>query len=264
MRDAPTEKLTDRYNREAHAYRELWGPLLRVAGLRLLRQLTNSPVQRIVDVGTGVGSLLADLRGTFPDAFVLGVDRAPGMLELAPRGVPLAVMDARQLALSPASVDLVLLVFMLFHLDSPLDGLCEARRVLRPGGRIGTVTWAGDLESKATRIWAECLDAHGAAQADPAMAARHASVDTPEKMETLLRAAGFTLPHAWVDDLVSTVGLEHLLRLRTSMGSAKPRFDSLDPLTRQACIADARRLMDGLTRDDFVAQASIVYAVAST
>src|SRR5258708_30722007 len=109
MREVTTEKLTDRYNREAHAYRDLWGPILRIAGLRLLHELANTSVHRIVDVGTGVGSLLRDLRGAFPGAFVLGVDRAPGMLELAPRGVPLAVMDARQLALSSTSVDLVLL-----------------------------------------------------------------------------------------------------------------------------------------------------------
>jgi SAM-dependent methyltransferase len=161
-------------------------------------------------------------------------------------------------------VDLVLLVFILFHLDKPVDGLREARRVLRHQGRVGTVTWGGDLESKATRIWTECLDEHGATNADPATEARHATVDTPEKMETLLRIAGFTAPHSWVDDLVSTLDLEHLLRLRTSMGSAKPRFDSLDPLTREACIANARRRMEGLAPEDFVAQGRIVYAVAST
>jgi SAM-dependent methyltransferase len=264
MQDALTEKLTDRYNREAHTYRDLWSPILRTAGLRLLPELADTPVQRIVDVGTGVGSLLPDLRESFPGAFVLGVDRAKGMLELAPRGVPLAVMDARQLALPPASVDLVLLTFMLFHLEKPEDGLREARRVLRHGGRVGTVTWGGELESNATRIWTECLDAHGAVTADPATETRHASVDTPEKMETLLRNSGFTSPHSWADDLVSTLDLEHLLRLRTSMGSAKPRFDSLDPLTREACMANARHRMEGLACEDFVARGRIVYAVAST
>ena len=51
---------------------------------------------------------LPDLRSAFPGAFVLGIDRAQRMLQLAPRAVPLAVMDARQLALPPTSVDLVL------------------------------------------------------------------------------------------------------------------------------------------------------------
>src|ERR1700732_4823591 len=74
MLDSPTEKLTNRYNREAHAYRELWAPVLRSAGLGLLHELAQTPVQRILDVGTGVGSLLPDLRAAFPGALVLGVD----------------------------------------------------------------------------------------------------------------------------------------------------------------------------------------------
>ena len=264
MQDALAEKVTDRYNREAYAYRDLWGPVLRPAGLRLLQEIADTPAQRIVDVGTGVGLLLPDLRAAFPDAFLLGVDRAPGMLHLAPSGVPLAVMDARQLALPPASVDLVLLVFMLFHLENPVDGLREARRVLRDGGRVGTLTWGGELESNATRIWTECLDAHGAIEADPIAATRHAPVDTPEKMEALLRIAGFTSSHSWADELVTTLDLEHLLSLRTSMGSAKPRFDSLDPPARETCVATARRRMERLADEDFVARGRIVYAVAST
>jgi SAM-dependent methyltransferase len=264
MQDHPTQRLTDRYNREAYAYRDLWGPVLRPAGVRLLSELADFPVQRIVDVGTGVGSLLPDLRKAFPAAFLLGIDRAEGMLQLAPRESPLAVMDARQLGLPANCVDLVLLVFMLFHLEAPLDGLREARRVLRNGGRVATATWGGELESNATRIWTECLDAHGATKADPATETRHAAVDTPEKMEKLLRTAGFTFPRTWVDDLVSTLDLEHLLRLRTSMGSAKPRFDSLDPVTREACIVNARCRMEGLADEDFVARGRIVYAVART
>ena len=263
MSDSPAEKLTDRYNREAHAYRELWAPILRIAGLGLLRELAPTPVQRMLDVGTGVGALLQDLRAAFPGASVLGVDRAHGMLKLAPNAFPRAVMDARQLAIAPASADLVLMVFMLFHLEEPMDGLREAHRVLRRGGRVGTLTWGGDLESKATQIWTECLDAHGAAPADPALAARHDAVDAPEKMETLLQSAGFTSPRCWADDLVATMDLEHLLRLRTSMGSGKPRFDSLDPPAREACVATARRRMGRLADQEFVARGKVVYAVAT-
>ena len=262
MLDGPTEKLTDRYNREAHAYRELWAPVLHSAGLSLLHELAHAPVQRILDVGTGVGTLLRDLRAAFPGAFVLGADRAHGMLALAPGEFPRTVMDARQLAIPNASFDLVLLIFMLFHLEKPLDGLLEARRVLRPGGSVATLTWAGDLTSQATQIWTESLDVHGAPPVDPAVEARHAAVDTPEKMETLLRIAGFTSPRCWAGDLIWTLDLEHLLRLRTSMGSAKSRFDSLDPLTREACVATARSLMQGLACEDFVARGRIVYAVA--
>jgi len=262
MRDDGDDKLTERYDREAHAYRDLWAPVLKIAGLGLVRELAGGPVHRVVDVGTGVGALLPELRTTFPDAFVLGVDRSRGMLALAPARAARAVMDAARLALAPASVDRVLLVFMLFHLESPAAGLREAHRVLRPGGRAGTLTWGGDFESKATRIWTECLDAHGADPPDPAAAARHDPLDSPDKVEALLRAAGFRSTRVWTGELVCALDAEHLLRLRTTMGAAKPRFDSLTPAAREACVVEARRRMTALAPEDFVARGAVVYAVA--
>jgi SAM-dependent methyltransferase len=257
------ENLTERYNREAFAYRDLWAPVLRTAGLRLLRELDGGSVRRILDVGTGVGSLLPHLRTTFPGAFVFGVDRSPGMLALAPRAFPRAVMAATALGVPDAAVDLLLFVFVLFHLESPLDGLREARRVLRPGGRVASLTWGEDLQSPASRIWTECLDAHGAAAEDPATTTRHDAVDAPEKMEALLRDAGFRSVRSWTDELAQPIDREHLIRLRTSLGSAKPRFDSLAPVAQAACIAAARARMESLPAEGFVARARIVHSVAS-
>ncbi len=256
-------KLTDRYDREARAYRELWAPILRAAALGLLREFAGARPHRIVDVGTGVGSLLHDVRTAFPDALVMGVDRSSGMLALAPAEFPLAVMDAGRLAIPSGRVDLVLMVFMLFHLEDPVVGLREARRALRRGGQLGALTWAGDLESPASRTWTERLDAHGAAEADPAAAARHESVDTPEKMESLLRAAGFTFERSWTEELVTTIELDHLIRLKTSLGCSKTRFDSLAPDAREECEAGARLRMERLAPEDFVARGRIVYSVAS-
>jgi hypothetical protein len=122
------------------------------------------------------------------------------------------------------------------------------------------LTWGGDLESKATHIWAECLDAHGA---EPAAGTNHDRVDTPAKIEALLREVGFHSPRAWTDDLVCTLDAEHLIRLRTGLGAIRARYESLAPAAREACVADARRRMKSLTPADFEARGRVVYAVAN-
>jgi hypothetical protein len=170
-------------------------------------------------------------------------------------------MDAAQLGVATGSMDRVLMIFMLFHLPSPIDGLREAHRVLRSGGKVGTITWGSDLESHATRVWTECLDAHGAEQVDPATVTRHDRVDTPEKMEALLVESGFGSARSWVDDLVYPIDAGHLLRLRMSLGSAKPRFDSLAPEAQAACLEEARRRLEAMSAEEFVARGSIVYSV---
>jgi ubiquinone/menaquinone biosynthesis C-methylase UbiE len=265
MSDDHTTQLAERYTQAAPVYRDLWAPVLRIAGRRLLRELAAVPAQRIVDVGTGVGTLIPDIHATFPQASIVGIDRSPGMLAIArrDRGMHCAVADARQLPLATGCADLVLMVFMLFHLQQPAEGLREVRRVLRPGGRIATVTWGGEFDSNASLLWDSCLDEHGATPPDPALAARDEPMNTPEKMQGLLRANGFSRAHGWMEDLVERIELDHLLELRTRMGSQKPRFDSLSAEARQACLASARRRMQAMTSDDFVSTGKVVYAVAS-
>jgi ubiquinone/menaquinone biosynthesis C-methylase UbiE len=256
------QQLTERYDCNADVYRELWAPVLRTAALPLARALEGQ-ADLVLDVGTGVGTLLQDLSGIFPAARLMGVDRSRGMLALAPSRYGRALMDAQQLGLRSGSVDRVLMVFMLFHLEDPAAGLREARRVLRAGGRIGTLTWAGELASKANSIWVSCLDEFGAIPRDPAAETRHETVDTPAKMTGLFREAGFDSPDAWEDDLAHSLDADHLVRLKTSLGASKPRFDSLSPAAATACVEEARRRMKALAPEDFIARGRVVYAVAS-
>src|SRR5438105_6794294 len=263
MPDDPTSQLADRYNRTAEAYRELWAPVLRIAGRRLIEELAPAPASRIVDVGTGVGILIPVLRAAFPQALIVGIDRSPGMLAFARRdyAVPCAVADARQLPLADASVDLVMMAFMLFHLPQPIDGLREARRVLRPGGRVATITWGTDFESNATRAFSACLEEHGSPALDPAILhARDEPMNTGDKMQELLRSNGFASARGWDEDLVERVELEHLLKLKTNVGSDKPRFESLSEQVRKNCLATARRRLQAMQPDDFVCSARVVYA----
>lgn len=261
--DERDRKLVDRYDAHAAAYQRLWAPILRLASVPLIRELPEDGVRRVIDIGTGVGALWPDVFAAYPNVRLVGLDRSQGMLKLAPAGPARLVADARAVPLPPASMDLALLIFMLFHLADPAAGIREARRLLRPGGAVGTITWGCDLASSATRIWTGCLERYGAAPLDPQTQARHDLVDTPEKMEMLLRDAGFSGVRAWADDLVTVIPLEQLIALKTSLGSEKARFDSLDDQTRSECAAEARERLRVLEPDGFTATGTIVYAVAT-
>jgi SAM-dependent methyltransferase len=174
-----------------------------------------------------------------------------------------AIADARALPLATDSVDLALLVFMLFHLADPVEAIKEARRAVRPRGFVATVTWGSGLASPATQIWTDCLDEHGAAPPDPDLKARDEPLNTPEKMTALLQSGGFPTVRAWSEPLVTVISLEHLLKLKTRMGGEKARFDSLDGLTQNNCVASARQHLETLTDADFIATAEIIYAIAS-
>lgn len=102
------------------------------------------PGQRLVDLGCGPGTITADLALRVAPGEVVGLDRAPAVLDearshAAERGVgnvTFAVGDAYALDLADDSADVVHAHQVLQHLTDPVAALVEARRVLRPGGLL--------------------------------------------------------------------------------------------------------------------------------
>lgn len=107
----------------------------------------------VADLGAGPGfftDALADAVG--PSGQVHALDVSPDMIEVLrrrdlPPQVTARLSEENRTPLPDASVDLALLAFVLHELDAPLAFLTEARRVLRPGGRLVVLEWVPRVEA---------------------------------------------------------------------------------------------------------------------
>jgi ubiquinone/menaquinone biosynthesis C-methylase UbiE len=127
-----------------HYDRQLW--LERSAVATALGLLAAGPGDRFLDVGTGTGEVLRQLaRRAQPPREVIGIDASPRMLDRVgelPTGWTVCIGDLRGLPLPDSRFDAVsasYILHMLAEADLPL-ALAEIHRVLRPGGRLVTVT----------------------------------------------------------------------------------------------------------------------------
>ncbi len=147
------------YARQAETYDQT-----RAASPSILRPLRAAldpaPGRRLADVGGGTGNYSQALEREGWQPVV--VDRSPQMLSrAAAKGLQTIEADATKLPFRDASFDAVMLVSMLHHVADPPAALAEARRILRPGGRLALMVytrediedlWVGDL-FPSTRAW---------------------------------------------------------------------------------------------------------------
>jgi ubiquinone/menaquinone biosynthesis C-methylase UbiE len=104
--------------------------------LALAAGIVRQPVS-VLDVGCGTGKLLRRAATYWPQAHLIGIDPAHGMIEMAKRLTPNATFSlgtAEALPLQDASVDLALSTSSFHHWQDQATGLHEIARVLRPGG----------------------------------------------------------------------------------------------------------------------------------
>lgn len=173
---AETAGVPARYDSLAEGYARHWGPVIRPAAEALLQRLEGVVPSggRILDVGTGTGTLALGALARWPGATVTGVDASDAMLDLAAEAArerlpqrdqarfQRATAVAEQLPFDEAVFDVAISSFVLQLVPSRAAALREIRRVLRPGGRLGWVTWlAGGERFRGDEIVDELLDEFG-------------------------------------------------------------------------------------------------------
>ncbi len=106
---------------------------------RLRRQLSHGLAGDVLEVGVGTGRQLAHYP---PSARITAVDPDAAAIRFAGRRSPhtrLVVAEAEALPFPDASFDVVVFALVLCTVRDPAAALREARRVLRPGGRLRAV-----------------------------------------------------------------------------------------------------------------------------
>jgi len=196
----------------AERYLRWWAPVLRrdaEATLDLVAADVAAGARRILDLGTGTGTLGLAAAERWSGVMVTGVDVSDEMVALAGREADrrlgeadrgrfaAKVAPADDLPFEAATFDLVVSSFVLQLVANRASALREARRILRPGGRIAFVSWlAGDVRFAGDQVVAETLEELGieAPERDGGGAPDFTS---PRAAADGLRRAGFRQAQAW-------------------------------------------------------------------
>jgi SAM-dependent methyltransferase len=133
---------------------------------------------RGLEIGVGSG------RFAGPLGVQVGVDPSPAMLvHAARRGIQVVEGTAERLPFADASFDHALVVTTICFVDSPAALVAEARRVLRPGGRL--VVGFIDRDSP--------LGRHYLAHKEESVFYREATFFSASEVEGILLGGGFTM-----------------------------------------------------------------------
>ena len=195
----------------------------RLAETTIFRNIDYNGVERLLEVGSGVGAQTEILLRRFPDLHVTGVDLSQTQLDAAAHRLgampwlegryALRQADATDLPFEPRSFDGAFLCWVLEHVPDPARVLAEVRRVLAPGAPVYVTevmnsSFLLDPYSPNTwRYWMAFNDYQYESGGDPFVGA---------KLGNLLLAGGF-------DDVTTEVKVFH--------------FDNREPARRKSMIA---------------------------
>lgn len=150
--DAPNaDQMPEGWSDGASGYDENFAGFTGLYAEEMLDLLHVGEGSRVLDVAAGSGA--TSVRAARRGAEVTATDFAEGMVAIAERHLregghtsSRAIrMDGQALDLPDGAFDAAVSMFGLMFFPDTAAGVAEMRRVVRPGGRVGTATW--DLEA---------------------------------------------------------------------------------------------------------------------
>ncbi len=265
---------TPRPDPDSQRYSRYWEPVLAGPAARMLHRIEDGPGDYL-DIGTGTGSLTLAAAERWPAARIIGLDASRGMLSVAQHRVATEraaddtarfewlAADAAAIPLEDASVDVVTSSFMLQLVDDRAEVLREVRRVLRPGGVFGMVTWiAGELVLAADDAFLAVVETLGLGVGDDgSQPSRTTDYKRVEEARAELLAAGFRAVDARADQLRYAWTREAYLDFKQQYDDQE-LFDSLDSTDRTRLSDAVRTRFAALPDDAFMISGPLVSAVA--
>ena len=258
----------------AEGYERWWAPVLAPSALALLDRLHTAVAAGatdLLDVGIGTGNLALPALERWPTARVTGIDASGEMISaahaladarLAPHAR--ARLEARTayadtLPFPDGSFDLAMSSFVLQLVPSRARALREIRRVLRPGGTVGYVTWVKDTRPFAPdRVFDALLDEFGFDDAEGD--GRAGDVRSVASAGAELRRAGFREVHATGAELEYRFTVSGYISFLVEFDE-ETLFAEMPTAERRRFLARFRERLMALSEDELTFRAPIVYAI---